>query len=94
MADFEDVFPAIIIPVTLDGRLNESAFREVMEFNIRSGVQDCWVAGGIEESVLLDDDENKHISEIAAYQSAGRAKNITHVEALRPIVRAASGTRG
>ena len=81
MADFEGVFPAIISPMTSDGRLNESAFREVMEFNIRSGVHGFWVAGGTGESVLLDDEENMRISEIAADQSAGRAKNIMHVGA-------------
>jgi dihydrodipicolinate synthase/N-acetylneuraminate lyase len=67
--------------MTSDGRLNESAFREVMEFNIRSGVHGFWVAGGTGESVLLDDEENMRISEIAADQSAGRAKNIMHVGA-------------
>ncbi len=81
MADFEGVFPAIITPMTSDGRLNESAFREVMEFNIRSRVHGFWVAGGTGESVLLDDEENMRISEIAADQSAGRAKNIMHVGA-------------
>ncbi|MCI0841625.1 MAG: dihydrodipicolinate synthase family protein, partial [Chloroflexi bacterium] len=82
MADFEGLFPAIITPMSRDtGKLNEAAFREVMEFNIQAGVHGFWVAGGTGESVLLDDDENMRIAEIAADQSRGRIKNIMHVGA-------------
>ena len=81
MVEFRGVYPAIITPMTRDGRLNEGAFREVMEFNIEAGVHGFWVAGGTGESVLLDDDENMRIAEIAADQSRGRIKNIMHVGA-------------
>ena len=81
MADFEGVFPAHITPMTPEGHLNEDAFRQVMEFNIEAGVDGFWVAGGTGESVLLDDEENNRIAEIAADQARGRAKNIMHVGA-------------
>ena len=81
MATFRGVFPAIITPMTPEGGLNETAFREVMEFNIQAGVHGFWVAGGTGESVLLDDEENMRIAEIAAEQARGRAKNIMHVGA-------------
>jgi dihydrodipicolinate synthase/N-acetylneuraminate lyase len=64
-----------------DGRFNEAAFREVMEFNIQAGVDGFWVAGGTGESVLLDDDENMAIARAAADQNRGRIKNIMHVGA-------------
>ena len=81
MAKFEGIFPAIITPMAADGSLNEAAFRQVMEFNIQAGVQGFWVAGGTGESVLLEDDENRRIAEIAADQSQGRIANIMHVGA-------------
>ena len=81
MAEFRGVFPAIITPMTREGKLNERAFREVMEFNIQAGVHGFWVAGGTGESILLEDDENMRIAEIAADQSRGRIKNIMHVGA-------------
>ena len=81
MAKFEGVFPAIITPMTPEGGLNEAAFREVMEFNIRAGVHGFWIAGGTGESVLLSDDENNRIAEIAADQGRGRVTNIMHVGA-------------
>lgn len=81
MADFRGVFPAIITPLTPDGELNEAAFREVVEFNIRSGVHGFWTAGGTGESILLSDEENTRVAEIAVDQSRGRAAIIMHVGA-------------
>ena len=81
MAEFKGIYPAIVTPMTAEGRLNEAAFREVMEFNIQAGVHGFWVAGGTGESVLLDDEENMRVSEIAADQSRGRINNIMHVGA-------------
>ena len=81
MTGFRGVFPAIITPMTQDGRVNEAAFREVLEFNIRGGVHGFWVAGGTGEGVLLDDDENRRIAEIAVDQNRGRTKLIMHVGA-------------
>ena len=81
MSDFYGVVPAIITPMTADGKLNEKAYRQVMEFNIQAGVHGFWVAGGTGESVLLDDDENRRIAEIVADQNGGRIKNIMHVGA-------------
>ena len=81
MADFEGILPAIATPMGSDGRFNEAAFREVMEFNIQAGVDGFWVAGGTGESVLLDDDENMAIARAASDQNRGRIKNIMHVGA-------------
>ena len=81
MAEFKGVFPAIITPMTSDGGLNEAAYREVMELNIRGGVHGFWIAGGTGESVLLTDDENMRLAEISADQGQGRVKNIMHVGA-------------
>ena len=81
MADFEGILPAIATPMGSDGRFDEAAFRQVMEFNIQAGVNGFWVAGGTGESVLLDDDENMAIAKAAADQNGGRVKNIMHVGA-------------
>lgn len=81
MSNFQGIFPAIITPMTSDGKLNEQAFRQVMEFNIQAGVHGFWVAGGTGESILLSDGENQRIAEIAADQNQGRVANIMHVGA-------------
>ncbi|MEM7250278.1 MAG: dihydrodipicolinate synthase family protein [Pseudomonadota bacterium] len=81
MAPFEGVCPALITPFDENGKLNEHALRQVIEFNIQAGVHGFWVAGGTGESVLLDDDENRRIAEIAVDQNQGRINNIMHVGA-------------
>ena len=81
MSKFEGIVPAIITPMTADGKLNEDAYRQVMEFNIQAGVHGFWVAGGTGESVLLEDEENRRIAEIVADQNQGRINNIMHVGA-------------
>ncbi len=81
MSEFQGIFPAIVSPVTSEGRLNEAAFREVIEFNIQAGVQGFWVAGGTGESILLGDEVNQRIAEVVEDQSGGRVKNIMHVGA-------------
>ena len=85
MADFEGIIPAHVTPMGTDGRLNEAAFREVMEFNIQAGVNGFWLAGGTGESVLLDDEENMRIAQIAVNQNRGRVKNIMHVGAVTTL---------
>ncbi len=81
MSTFEGIVPAIITPMDSDGKLNEEAYRKVMEFNIQAGVQGFWVAGGTGESILLSDDENRRIAKIVVDQNQGRIKNIMHVGA-------------
>jgi dihydrodipicolinate synthase/N-acetylneuraminate lyase len=81
MSEFKGVFPALVTPFSSEDTLNEEAFRRIMEYNIQAGAHGFWVAGGAGESVLLDDEENNRISEIAAEVSNGRALTIMHVGA-------------
>ena len=62
--------------MTREGKLNERAFREVMEFNIQAGVHGFWVAGGTGESILLEDDENMRIAEIAATSPGAESRTL------------------
>ncbi len=82
MTEFKGVVPAIVTPMTPEGEINEDAFRKLLDFNIEAGAHGFWVAGGGGECVLLSDDENKRLAEIAVEQAAGRAFIIMHVGAL------------
>ena len=81
MTNIEGVIPAIPTPMTPEGGINETALRAIIEFNIQAGVNGLWVAGGAGESVLLDDDENRRIAQIASDQSRGRTNNMMHIGA-------------
>ncbi len=81
MNKFCGLFPAVITPMTPEGELNESAFRKVLEFNIQAGVHGFWIAGGSGESILISEDENQRIAQIAVDQIRGRVGTIMHVSA-------------
>ena len=78
---FQGVYVALATPMTPSSELNEDALRQLLDFNIDSGVDGFWIAGGGGESVLLDDDENRRIAEISAEQVAGRGIIIMDVGA-------------
>ena len=82
MTEFRGIYPALITPMTPEGDFNEDAFRQLMEYNISSGAHGFWVAGGAGESVLLEDEENTRIANVAAHQADGRARIIMHVGAV------------
>ena len=82
MGEFRGVVPALITPFNGEGALDESAYRKLMEYNIREGVDGFWIAGGTGESVLLSEEEVIRIAQISADQSNGRIKSIMHVGAL------------
>lgn len=81
MGEFEGVVPALVTPMDHDGELDEGSLRKVIEFNVQSGVHGMWMAGGTGESILLSDEENGRIAQIAVDQVKGRAKIIMHVGA-------------
>ena len=81
MNEFCGVFPATITPMKPDGELDETTFRQILEFNIQAGVHGFWLAGGTGESILLDDEENQRIAKIAVDQVRGRVTTIMHVGA-------------
>ena len=91
--EFRGIVPAIITPFTADGQVNEDAYRQVVEFNVKAGVHGFWVCGGTGEGVLLSDDERIRIAEVSADQVRGRAKVIMHVGATttQSAVRIAKG---
>ena len=82
MARFEGIVPAIVTPMNPQGSMDEAAFRRVLEYNVTAGVHGFWLAGGTGESVLLEDDENRRIAEIAVDVCQGKAVTIQHVGAI------------
>ncbi|HCR16393.1 MAG TPA: hypothetical protein DIU35_02830, partial [Candidatus Latescibacteria bacterium] len=56
-------------------------FRRLVRFNIKAGAHGFWIAGGAGESVLLDDEENHRIAEIAVEECRDKAVTIMHVGA-------------
>ena len=82
MNQFKGIVPAVVTPMNADGSVNDDALIQILKFNIAAGVHGFWVAGGTGESVLLDDEENRHIADISVDVCRGKAFTIHHVGAV------------
>lgn len=81
MTQFKGLVPAAITPMTPAGGIHEEAFRRVLDFNLDAGAHGFWVAGGSGESIMLEDDENRRLAQMAVEQTRGRGFVIMHVGA-------------
>jgi dihydrodipicolinate synthase/N-acetylneuraminate lyase len=92
--EFKGVFPPVITPLTTDGKVNEAAYRTVLDFQIGEGAHGFWVCGAAGEGFVLRDEERIRIAEVSADQVRGRAKTIMHVGATttESAVRIAKGS--
>ena len=82
-ADMEGVYSAMISPFTKDGKLNEGAVEQMVEFGLRSGLRGFYLTGGTGEFTLMSIDERKRLYRRAAKAAKGRCKLIAHVGATR-----------
>ncbi len=68
---FTGTYTAIVTPFRGD-RVDEKAFRELIDFQIAGGVSGLVPAGTTGEAATLDNDEHLRVIEIALEQAAGR----------------------
>jgi 4-hydroxy-tetrahydrodipicolinate synthase len=66
------IIPAMITPLTDEGRLNRSAFRRFIDYLIEGGLHGIFVAGTTGEFYGLSADEKKEMFEIAVEEVDGR----------------------
>ncbi len=78
---FGGVYPALLTPFTKTG-INEKVLRELVEYNIKKGVNGFYVAGSTAEAFLLTEEERNLVYETVADQTAGRVRLIAHVGSI------------
>lgn len=69
---FEGCATAIVTPMNADGSVNEQRFRELVEEQIKGGIDALVVCGTTGESAVLNHAEHVRVIEIAVQQNAGR----------------------
>lgn len=69
---FEGCATAIITPMHEDGSVNEQAFMDLVEQQIKGGIDALVVCGTTGESAVLTHEEHTRVIEIAIKQAAGR----------------------
>lgn len=66
------VLPAMITPLTAEGKVNEQALRKLIDFLIEGGVHGIFAIGTTGEFYGLTPDEYRNVLEISIDQTAGR----------------------
>ena len=76
-------YAAMITPFTADGRINEAAIEQLIEYGLAGGLAGFYLTGGTGEGMLLDVKERKQVYRRAVRAARGRCKLIAHVGAVR-----------
>jgi dihydrodipicolinate synthase/N-acetylneuraminate lyase len=50
---FRGIYPALTTPLDQNDQLNESALRDILDFQLSAGVHGFWILGGMGEGLLL-----------------------------------------
>lgn len=73
---FRGTGTAIVTPFTASGEVDKRALQQLVEFQIKGGVEAILPTGTTGESVTLSDDEQARVVEIVVEQARGRVKII------------------
>ena len=76
------IFTALLTPFDKNGKVNEKALCDLIEFNVGKGVDGFYVNGSTAESFLLTEAERKLVYELVADRAKGRVKLIAQVGAI------------
>jgi 4-hydroxy-tetrahydrodipicolinate synthase len=68
----EGVYTALVTPMMDDGKLDETALRRLVDFQVEGGVQGLVPVGTTGESPTLDGEECKRVIQVVVEQARGR----------------------
>ncbi|MBQ7347225.1 MAG: dihydrodipicolinate synthase family protein [Clostridia bacterium] len=76
---FEGVMPALITPVTKEGKLNKTVLKQLIEDLIAQGADGFYIGGATGEGVVLDAELHKELTHESLAIVNGRVPCIIHV---------------
>lgn len=76
---FTGVIPALVTPVTTEGKLNVAALEKLVEGLLAEGADGFYVGGATGEGVILDVDVHKELTKEVVRITNGRCPIIVHV---------------
>lgn len=79
MKNFKGIFPALLTPFDDNGKINEKALEQLIEMNIRKGVDGFYVNGSTAEVFLLTEEERRHIYRLVKDIVGDRCTLIAHI---------------
>lgn len=81
--DLQRIFSALIVPMNPDEGINFAALDELIEAQLKDGVEGFYCCGSSGEGLLLSNDERKQVLERVLHQVAGRVPVVAHVGTIR-----------
>ncbi len=82
MKQLKGIFPALLTPFGKDGKINEKALEELIEMNIKKGVDGFYVSGSTAEAFLLSEEERKSLYSMVKQIVGDRKTLIAHIGAV------------
>lgn len=79
MKNFKGIFPALLTPFDDNGKINDKALEQLIEMNIRKGVDGFYVNGSTAEVFLLSEEERRHIYRLVKDIVGDRCTLIAHI---------------
>ena len=80
------IITALVTPFSNNGQVDEESLRELVQFQIRSGVNGLFPLGTTGMGPAMEPDERKRVAEIVVKEAQGRVPVIVQVGAADPIV--------
>lgn len=77
------IFSALIVPFHEDETVNYEMLRELVEFELKNGVEGFYCCGSSGEGLLLSLEERKKILETVLDQVGGRVPVVSHIGTIR-----------
>jgi 4-hydroxy-tetrahydrodipicolinate synthase len=78
----EGIITALLTPFTKEGNIDEEALRELVEFQVKSGIHGLYPCGTVGEGPTMSIEQRKQVAEIVVDQVKGRIPVIVHVGAI------------
>ncbi len=82
MAKFSGIWPALVTPLTAEGRVDVAATEALIEALLSTGVGGLYVCGGTGEGVLLSPEVRIEMAQTAIRIVSGRVPVMVHVGAI------------
>lgn len=79
---FEGLYTALVTPFDKSGRVNETELKNLIDFQIESGVDGYFVGGSTGEAFLMTLEERKKLLEFISLYNGGKKKIIAHIGAI------------
>lgn len=78
---FKGIMPALITPINEDGTIKEKTAQELIEWDLKQGVQGFYICGSTGEGPVLGEKTRRQMAEITVETVNGRGAVINHIGA-------------